>query len=126
MKDYKLIITMAVKQWEKRMAEVNPVPIWIVKDDISWKEYAPIKHWLFWHWALLVKRQNRNFAKAIIEYCKENKMYCSYSDYHKAYYVWLTKSYEYEKLQAFYSAVYYTLIGMNIPSKVLSYITNLD
>lgn len=125
MKDYKLIITMAVEQWKKRMAEVNPVPIGVVTD-WYWKEYAPISHWLFWHWALLVKKQNRKFAKAMLEYCEENKMYCSYSDYHQAYYVWLTKSHEYERLQAFYSAVYYTLLGCNIPSKIISYITNLD
>lgn len=125
MKDYKLIIEMAVQQWKKRMAEVNPEPIWVVTD-WNWKEYTPIKHWLFWHWALLVKRQNRNFAKAMLEYCKENWHYCSYSDYHRAYYVWLTNSHEYERLETFYNIVYGVLTWMNIPSKLLDIQVNLD
>ena len=123
--DYREILKVAVEQWNRKMQEVNPTPIGVVVDG-NWKEYAPIKHWLFWHWALLVKRQNRKFAQAVILYCMDNKMYCEYSDYHKAYYVWLTNSHEYERLQEFYSSVYYTLIWCGIPSKVLDYRVTLD
>ena len=124
--DYTRILENWIAHATKKANELNPEPIWVVKDDNTWKEYAPIKHWLFGNWALLVKKQNRTFAKAVLVYCSINNKYCSYSDYHKAYYVSLCNYTEYERLQKFYSTLYFYLLDTWVEYKNVHYTVKLD
>lgn len=95
---YLLIQDAHVKSFEASRL-INTEPIWLI-----WEEYVKepktyyVSQWLFWRWALLMKKKNRKFAEAMIKFCEDIKSYCSYSDYHKAYYIWLCKSREYERM----------------------------
>lgn len=78
------------------------------------KVYENVSCWLFWKWAILVKKRNRKFASAMVEFCNENNIYCSYSDYHKALYIGIAKwFFEYEKMSTFFG-VFINEIRKNI------------
>lgn len=123
--NYKEIIEWAVRYAAKESNSINVEPIWTVVDS-NWKQYEPISHWLFWKWAILIKKQNRKFAKALQEYCDDNNIFCSYSDYHRALFVWACKSYEYERMQIFYNEMRYYLIWCWIDSKLITISVELD
>lgn len=100
--NYKELITNAYEEATLASKNVQPEPIWIIRDENSWKMYETVTCWLFGKWAIIIKKRNRKFAQAIQDYCKDHNIYCSYSDYHKWLYCRLCKSHEYERMQEFY------------------------
>lgn len=123
--NYKEIIEWAIRHATKESNLINVEPIWTVIDS-NWKQYEPISRWLYWKWAILIKRRNRKFIKAIEEYCKENRIFCEYSEYHKAMYIWFCKSDEYERKLSFYQTMIYYFIWSWIDEKLLSHCIELD
>ena len=70
--NYKQLIELAIKVAKVASNDINPEPIWEVRDAFNWKLIEKVKCWLFGKWAIVIKKRNRKFAKAIEEYCKDN------------------------------------------------------
>lgn len=101
--EYLVLIEDAYKAAKDKTEKCAVESIGFIKDEFWDQKIQYVKQWLFWKWALLVKKRNRKFAEAIQEFCEEKWFYCDYSDYHKALYCWLARGiHEHDKLVCFY------------------------
>lgn len=122
--NYYSIIEQAVIEAKELADWITPHPIGTLVD-LKWKETHETG-WLCWVWSLLVKKRNRKFAKAIVDYCIKHDHFCEYSDYHKAYYVSICHYMEYERLNIFYGYVYKSLVVAVNDESIINYEVRLD